>query len=446
VPRAKSVKGTRKLASSVAAKLPGEALLGGVLRASPRYRLVPLERLGARERQGLAELGEEPDLYGVLLPHESAPGSPAAKAVDCDTALLFLTLREPGPLPAYLRAAGGDDASRALVRLVADGVLEVERGGDFVSGAAAFDPPGAAGRRRAGGASGRLAELSRAALRHAAALDVDDAALLAAKLYGYNRRPLTPRWQRRLGGAEDVPGFLGLSPRAPGGAAQGSPLAQPLRAGGWAHPERSGGWLVWRVRGRGSADPGTAAEAIFKLYVSPRPEALAGAGPPILSALAAARPFQIKIGAAAAGLLRCDKLVAYFASFERLSEAAAGLAGSLAGMPVQGVPFTAEIAGDGLLSWGVDPPPGRSAWRRNESWRQRLTGRLAQAIVAARTARTACTACSQAPAGAAPRGAAGTERGPERMEPWEFALERLRLDGVDTDTWTPGALAWREVE
>ena len=30
------------------------------------------------------------------------------------------------------------------------------------------------------------------------------------------------------------------------------------------------------------------------------------------------------------------------------------------------------------------------------------------------------------------------------MEPWRFALERLRLEGVDTATWTPGALLWRE--
>jgi hypothetical protein len=418
VPRPKPVKSSRKLASGGGAKLPGEALLGGVLRASPRYQLVPLERLSAHERQGLAELGDEPDLYGLLLPREPGAGSPAAKAVDCDTALLFLTLREPGPLPAYLRAAGGDAASRALARLVADGVLEVERSGDFVSGAAAFEPPGTAGRQRPGRPSGRLAELSRAALRHAAALKIDDASLLAAKLYGYNRRPLTPLWRRRLGSTEDVPGFLGLAPRAPGPAEKDSPLSQPSGGGAWSHPERSGGWLVWRLRGRGSADLGTAAEAVFKLYVSPRPEALAGAGPPILSALAAARPFQIKIGAAAGGLLRCDKLVAYFASFERLSEAAAGLAASLAGLPVQGVPFTAEIAGGGLLSWGVDPPAGRSAWQRNESWRQRLTGRLAQAIVAARKA--------------------------AHTEPWEFALERLRLDGIDTDTWTPGALAWRE--
>jgi hypothetical protein len=29
------------------------------------------------------------------------------------------------------------------------------------------------------------------------------------------------------------------------------------------------------------------------------------------------------------------------------------------------------------------------------------------------------------------------------VEPWRFALERVRLDGVDTTTWTPGALLWK---
>jgi hypothetical protein len=28
-------------------------------------------------------------------------------------------------------------------------------------------------------------------------------------------------------------------------------------------------------------------------------------------------------------------------------------------------------------------------------------------------------------------------------EPWRFALDRLRLEGVDTETWTPGALLWK---
>ena len=32
------------------------------------------------------------------------------------------------------------------------------------------------------------------------------------------------------------------------------------------------------------------------------------------------------------------------------------------------------------------------------------------------------------------------ERG--QREPWQFALSRLRLSGVDTDTWVPASAMW----
>jgi hypothetical protein len=139
----------------------------------------------------------------------------------------------------------------------------------------------------------------------------------------------------------------------------------------------------------------------------------------ILEALSASRARQFKIGSDAAGLLRPDKIVAYFPDFERLSEAASRIGGRLSGLPPHGVPFTAGIAGDGLLSWGADPPAAERSplvgdW---ESWRLWLTNRLAVALVAARSEGVA--------------------------EPWRFALDRVRLEGVDTETWTPGALLWR---
>jgi hypothetical protein len=155
--------------------------------------------------------------------------------------------------------------------------------------------------------------------------------------------------------------------------------------------------------------------------VSPEPEALAGGFGRILEALAAARAPHFKIGKDALGLLRPDKIVAYFPGFDALARAAASIAGLLDGTPAQGVPFTAPVAGDGLLSWGIDPPAEeRSAWGGRESWRFWLTHRLARALLAGRSA------------------------GEEGVEPWRFALERLRLEGVDTDTWTPGARLFRE--
>jgi hypothetical protein len=32
----------------------------------------------------------------------------------------------------------------------------------------------------------------------------------------------------------------------------------------------------------------------------------------------------------------------------------------------------------------------------------------------------------------------------EPLEPWRFAIERLRLEGIDTDSWTPGGSLWRQ--
>ena len=88
----------------------------------------------------------------------------------------------------------------------------------------------------------------------------------------------------------------------------------------------------------------------------------------------------------------------------------------LDGCPAHGVPFTAEISGEGLLSWGVDPPESKQmlSWQPQESWRLWLTNRLANALLTARRANSAS--------------------GPE---PWRYALERLGLEGIDTESWTP---------
>src|ERR1700710_2880108 len=115
-------------------------LLGRPFRANPAYELVLWDRLEPAERASLERLREDPELYGVLRPRreEAVQRGLGLKAVDRETALLFLTLREPGTLPAYVREVLGAAAGRTIGRLVADGVLEIEREGAFVHGAAAF--------------------------------------------------------------------------------------------------------------------------------------------------------------------------------------------------------------------------------------------------------------------------------------------------------------------
>jgi hypothetical protein len=405
------------------------ALLTASLRASPLYDLVLYDRLPAPQRAALAELAQDPGFYGVLRLREDGSGAPqplqsavksALKSVDRDTALLFLTLREPGPLPSYVRAQLGEAAPRTVARLVADGVLEVESGGAFFSGAAALarlgdgrfrdqepgKPPGA----------GRIAALSAAALRYGQALALGDPSLLAWRLYSYNRQPLTPRWRRLLPTPEAMARHLGIDARG---------AHRKLLDRAWT-PVEMAGWLAWLARPRrGREDPtgasGRAGGPTWKLYVSPRAEALAEGFGAVLEALTAARATQFKVGSDANGLLRPDKVVAYFPSYERLAEAAASVLARLDGVPAQGVPFTAEIGGGGLLSWGVDPPDDERSvlGGGRESWRVWVAHRLAWALIAARPQE-------------------------KTIEPWRFALERVRLEGVDTATWTPGAALWKD--
>ena len=372
------------------------------LRANPLYELVLYDRLSAEDRRALSDLAKAPGFYGIFRPPEGS--GLGVKAVDRDTALLFLTLREPGPLPEYVRASLGEAAARTVARWVADGVLEVELDGAFVSGAAAGGKD-AKDTRDSKDSGGLLAELSRAALKYGQDLAVDDPTLLSWRLYSYNRMPLTPRWKRLLPSPEAVAKYLGI---AAGGSSRKLLDSRWLAAG-------SAAWLSWRARRAESSGSGG---PTWKLYVSPSPEALAESFGALLDAFAAGRADHFKVGKDAAGLLRPDKIVAYFPSFERLAHAAEVVQRRLDGVAVQGVPFTSEIGAGGLVSWGVDP--AKDAWDLggSESWRLWLTRRLARALVSARTT--------------------------EGVEPWRFAVERLRLEGVNTDSWTPGALTLRE--
>src|SRR5690349_7608294 len=162
------------------------AILGRTFRANPAYELVLFDRLEPAVREALADLPKDPDFYGVLRPRDG--GGLSVKSVDRETALLLLTLREPGPLPAYFKRVAGVEAERVVARLVADSILEIEAGAGFVSGAGAFDLFWEREGAERGG--GRLAELSLEALRYGQELDVQDSLRLSARLYAYNRRPL----------------------------------------------------------------------------------------------------------------------------------------------------------------------------------------------------------------------------------------------------------------
>ena len=378
------------------------SILERVFRSNPAYELAPFDRLPLEQQELLKDLTRDPDFYGVLLPR--TPSARGIKSVCRETALLVHTMLQPGPLPRYLQQTLGDGCNQAVAELVLDGVLEIGHEGRFVSGSEAY--PIIYASRAAPAPQGLLPRLSQAALEYAQALAIDDPLRLSARLYFYNRIPLTSRWTRRLPSEDAVADFLGIS----------SPANRKRLQKHWSRVERSAsytGWFQWQSRRNRPAD--RARRHGYKLYVSPLPEDLQEVFRAALEVLDDSPAHYFKVGCDASGLLRPDKLVLYFSDFEPLEQAARDIALRLSGRAAHGVPFTAAITSDGLLSWGVDPLPEKGAlsWQEQESWRLWVTNRLAAALVSAR------------------------HNCPADLQPWQFAMERLRLENVDTATWAP---------
>ncbi len=385
--------------------IDGRSLAERVFRAGQAFDLVVFDRLPPEEQAALAELTADPDFYGILRPAQA--DNLTIKSVNRDTALLWHTLRSPGRLPFFALSRQPEAAIAGVWQLVLDGVLETEEGGRFVSG------PEAAKLLAGGRAStsrGVLAESAAAALRQADRLSSLDTEHLAEWLYRFGARPLSPHWFNRLPDSAAVLEFVGAAP--------GTALQRQL-ASRWdlSSPETPNTWIAWSSRGRNPAKPG---DSSYKLYVSPQAENLPEAFAAVL-AIGPAQMLGFKIGGDAAGLLRPDKMVLYFDSLEKLLAVASALDEQLSHLPVHGVPFSAQISANGLLSWGMDPPRQQHglAWQDVESWRLWVVRRLALAMCAARSA----------PASG--------------MAPSEFALERLRHEGVDVNEWTPASHLWR---
>lgn len=243
--------------------------------------------------------------------------------------------------------------------------------------------------------------LSIAAVREAQLLPIDSPDRLANFLYFYNRTPLSAR--RLAAWEHDADLRSLLSPTNSGS------IGKLLNAHWRAAPARNGMiWRVWSLRGQESG------RRRYKLYLSPAPAMTAAAIIAAIEVLTDARTPHFKYAANTAGLTRPDKFVAYFDRFDQLERTASLLRVRLAGIAAQGVPFSASFERDGLLSWGLDPLDDQSiAASGAASWRFQIAMRLAEALIDAR-------------------------RQSEAGEPaCHFALDRLRREGIDTQTWTP---------
>lgn len=244
----------------------------------------------------------------------------------------------------------------------------------------------------------RITHLSLAAIRLAASVFSTESAPVAHWLYRFGTLPCGPAVERDFGAGDGPLAVFGLNP--------GSRTRRMLEA---AYEATSlEGWYSFARR------PARATMiAACKLYVSPRPEALVDSFPRIADAFVQCDVRSFKVGRGIEGLLRPDKIIAYFEDHAHMQDAADVLGRSLRGCPSQGVPFTAEVGGNGLLSCGVDPPASDVA----ASWRSWITKRLADSLI--------------------------IQRATGRVDLVAAALADIRLAGVDPDLWRPTAEFFR---
>lgn len=248
--------------------------------------------------------------------------------------------------------------------------------------------------------TGRIARLSLAALRMAAEGSLTEPKDVARWLYSFGTAPRGPGIDRDFGPDDNTMAVLGLT--------AGGRVRRLLAASYEAHTFP--GWYSFAWAKSPDQRP-----IACKLYVSPAPEALTDAFPIIAEQFVRSEVRSFKVGRGVEGLLRPDKIVAYFEDHAHLQDVANALDQSLQSFPAQGAPFTAEAGVDGLLSVGVDPPPlGTAA----TSWRSWVTKRLAISLTS-------------------PRAHEGLDR-------VGTTLEEIRLAGVDAVSWKPTSdISWK---
>jgi hypothetical protein len=253
-------------------------------------------------------------------------------------------------------------------------------------------------------------QLSRTALSLALEVPGNDATALSSWLYNYNTTPASPLWLKQIGTDRGMRRKLGMDKRSRNYRA----LAPDY------DNNQNHAWDSWFHKDR--FDSTNHAHLGYKLYISPHPGVLIEAFDSIVEALVDLGVAAFKLGRGSFGLLRPDKLVVYADEWNSLWRIADRMHNVLGNMTPHGVPFTAPFTGNGLLSWGMDPPPELrlSGWGMEESWRFWTCNKLSRAVLNARTARL------------------------DKEQSLEYVEMRLLIEGIDPQQWLPTATIWNE--
>lgn len=354
-----------------------KSILKHRFRISPLFTLREWNELNYQEKELISELHDEMEVYGLFSPTVPTP-SLSTKVAYRELAFVYLHLLHNGLLPHYATLLPEDSFSKAIAQLVLDQVFEIEWNGKFVSGTGAVEALFGKSIFDDNLVPDYLGLLSKQGIEYALYLDNVDMRIIANRLYTFNTQPCDSSVKKIFAEESDTRDFVfSLSQKGTGSLLNNEwhLLSDPLKD----H------WLGWTRHHFKDSPPVQKDNSTYKLYISPVIQDMPGVMAVVLPVLSSSDAFHFKIGNGIQGLLRPDKMVAYFDNKSSLLAVAGELKDKLNGFTTQGVPFTAQADDRGILSWGVDPPDTDVLESvEGGSWRCRVTDLLSLGIMQAK--------------------------------------------------------------
>jgi hypothetical protein len=346
------------------------------LQPCPSYRLIEWNRLSISEIEMLSGLYDEAEVYGIFRPVDKSSNL-TLKVAYKEVALLYLHLEHVNVLPRYLYLSDEQKINATIVQLVLDSILEIEYNGNFVSGSAAIKAIFKETLFETTIAPNHLSQLSMEAIQYGLLLRNLDMRSLSYRLYTFNTTPWDAYAKSKFYAGSSVKEFLFSS---------ANNEINNLLNQYWEPDDlfEEKYWLSWLKIAADKNYSIAPNKPTFKLYISPAIYDLPNVFNLVIPVLSASQTLSFKIGNTIHGLLRPDKMIAYFESMKALMQTATSLKKKLTGYAPQGVAFTAQIDETGILSWGVDPAlTDVLSTIEAGSWRLKVTDQLALVIMQA---------------------------------------------------------------
>jgi hypothetical protein len=351
-------------------------LLNKKFRQGQVYQLTEWNKLNNDKKEALSALQDESEVYGIFEPIIPSKNF-SYKVAYSDVALLFFHLQHSNKLPHYLIYRGDHKINETIAAMLLDGIIEVEWEGKFVSGPNALPAIYDDDTISETHLPTYLSQLSYKAIYYAWMLNHADERSIASHLYTYNTIPWDASMKLNFYKKHSVKEFL--FSRIDDGSIK-------MINEQWQSTQNKD-WLSWS-RKTTEKFINDRSQGTCKLYISPLANDLPEVFLKSIPVINTSDAVSFKIGNTLQGLLRPDKMVVYFYSQGSLFKTAGILSNKLKGYVSQGVPFSAQLDDNGLLSYGEDPPDDEMQHGlESGSWRTVIGDKLAPILLQAKEAK-----------------------------------------------------------